>query len=69
MIVSGKPDPPAVVLEGFKKLRTGTGLLIVKVTVFDVPPPGDGLITVTAAVPADAISLTVIAAVSCAAEI
>jgi hypothetical protein len=42
--------------------------LIVKVWAFEVPPPGVGLNTVTVAVPADAMSAAVIAAVSWVAE-
>ena len=41
--------------------------LIVNDTVADVPPPGAGLVTVTVAVPAVAISAAEIAAVSCVA--
>ncbi len=68
--VSVKAVPPAVADEGLRPLMPGTGLgaaLIVKLWAFDVPPPGAGLVTVTWAVPADAMSAAVIAAVSCVA--
>jgi hypothetical protein len=39
--------------------------LIVKFTAFDVPPPGPGLVTVTAARPAEATAAAGIAAVNC----
>ena len=45
----------------------GAAALIVKLTAFEVPPPGVGVTTVTLAVPAEAISLAGIAAVSCVA--
>ena len=62
-----KADPPAVADEGLKLVVVGTGLsgtLIVKVCELEVPPPGEGLKTVTLAVPAVAISAALIAAVS-----
>ena len=43
---------PTVVEVGLIEVMVGTGLLIVKVTEFEVPPPGGGLTTVTDAVPA-----------------
>lgn len=43
---------PAVVVAGERELSTGDGLLIVKVTGAEVPPPGAGVCTVTFAVPA-----------------
>ena len=46
----------------------GTGLVMVKVWLPEVPPPGVGLTTVTLAVPAVATSLAKIVAVSCVAE-
>ena len=64
-------DPPAVAEEGDMVERVGTGLLaavMVKVNPPEVPPPGVGLKTVTVAVPAVAISVAGIAAVSCVAE-
>src|ERR1700690_4646349 len=65
--VSVNPVPPAVAETGLRLVVVGTGLLtalIVKVWAFDVPPLGAGLNTVTVAVPAVAISVAVIAAVS-----
>ena len=45
---------PAATLEGESELTEGTGLtaVMVKATVFEVPPPGVGLTTVTFALPA-----------------
>ena len=63
-----KPTPPAMALVGEVVVIVGTGLLIVKVAgVGEVPPPGAGLTTVTEDVPADAMSVAGIVAVSCAA--
>jgi hypothetical protein len=56
--------PPAVALEGESEVAPGFGLLIVKVSPLDVPPPGVGFITVTDAVPAVAMSLAGTEAVS-----
>jgi hypothetical protein len=65
--VSVPPAPPAIVLLGESEVRTGTGFpgAIVNTSAFDVPPPGAGLNTVTLAVPAAAMSLAGIAAVTC----
>jgi hypothetical protein len=63
--VSVKAGPPAVALKGESKVAVGTGLLIVKVRAFDVPPPGEGFTTVTDAVPAVAMSPTGTEAVNC----
>lgn len=55
---------------GLSKLIAGTGfvaLVIVKFWAFDVPPPGAGLVTVTAAVPVEVMAVAGIAAVSCVA--
>jgi hypothetical protein len=49
--------PPAVALEGESEVGVGDGLLMVKVSPLDVPPPGVGFTTVTDAVPAVAMSL------------
>jgi hypothetical protein len=60
-------EDPAAVDEGVRTVRTGTGLgavLMVKVRALEVPPPGDGLKTVTLAVPAVAISVAGMDAVS-----
>jgi hypothetical protein len=62
--VSVNDDPPAVVEVGEMELVVGTGLLIVSVCAFEVPPPGVGFTTVMDAVPAVAISPAVIVAVS-----
>src|SRR5262245_1420831 len=48
-------------------VSAGTGLLMVKLRLFELPPPGVGLFTLTLAVPAVAISLARMAAVSCVA--
>jgi hypothetical protein len=54
--VSVKAGPPCVALLGESELIAGTGLLMVKVIAFDVPPPGAAFTTVTEAVPAVLIS-------------
>ena len=54
--VKANPAPPAVAELGDRLVVVGTGLLMVKVCAFDVPPPGVGLNTVTLAEPADAMS-------------
>ena len=66
--VSVNAAPPAVVEDGFKLVRVGTGLLgglMVKVSALEVPPPGEPVKTVTEAEPALAISLAEMLAVSC----
>jgi hypothetical protein len=50
--VSVKAGPPAVALLGEIELIAGTGLLMVNVIAFEVPPPGRAFTTVTEAVPA-----------------
>ena len=60
-----KPDPPAVALDGLRLVIPGTGLLIAKFSVLEIPPPGAGLYTVTDAVPAVAISDVSIPVVNC----
>jgi hypothetical protein len=40
-------------------------LVMVKLTAFEVPPPGAGLVTVTAGVPAEATAAAGMAAVNC----
>src|SRR5882762_5707566 len=53
---------------GSRELIVGTGFVplgMSKFTGFEVPPPGAGLFTVTAAVPAEAMAAAGIAAVSC----
>ena len=39
---------PAEVVLGEILVMAGTGLSMVKFMVFDAPPPGDGLVTITA---------------------
>ncbi len=58
-----KPDPPAVADAGLKFVMVGTGLLIVNVSMFDVPPP-EAVNTVTPAVPAVAMSAALMLAVN-----
>jgi hypothetical protein len=64
--VSVNAAPPAAALPGDKPLTAGAGLALVMVNVkaFEVPPPGAGLNTVTRAVPAAAILVAGIVAVS-----
>jgi hypothetical protein len=57
--------PPAVALVGDNEVRTGCGLLIVKVWPVEVPPTGGGLNAVTVVVPPLTMSVAGIAAVSC----
>ena len=61
--------PPAVVEVGEILVVVGTGLFIVSVCAFEVPPPGAGFTTVMDAVPAVAISPAVIVAVTVVEEI
>jgi hypothetical protein len=49
--------PPAVTLEGESEVAVGSGLLTMKTNPLDVPPPGVGFFTVTAAIPPVAMSL------------
>src|SRR5579871_289741 len=67
--VSVNAAVPAVALAGDSELIVGTGFaaVIVKLTLLEAPPPGDGLTTVTCAVPAVAMSAAVIAACNCVA--
>ena len=62
--VSVKVGPPAVALLGEIEPIAGTGLLMVNVIAFDVPPPGEPFTTVTEAVPAVAMSAAEMEAVS-----
>jgi hypothetical protein len=64
--VERKPEPlmvrlwaaaPVVAEAGDRLVMTGTGLLTVKFSEFDAPPPGAGLVSTTAYVPAVAWSL------------
>jgi len=59
-----KADFPAVVDAGLKLVMVGRGLLIVNVTVFEMPPPGALLSTVTPAVPPVAMSAALMLAVN-----
>jgi hypothetical protein len=63
--VSVNAGPAAVAELGDSEASTGTGVVIVNVSVFDVPPPGVGLITSTDAMPKKARSLAGTAAVNC----
>ena len=59
---------PAVAELGLRLVMDGTGLVTVKAWEFEVPPPGVGLFTVTAAVPPDAMSEALMLAVTCVGE-
>jgi hypothetical protein len=65
--VSVKAAPPATALSGEIVVIVGTGLppLMVKFTGFEVPPPGEGLITFTSAVPPVAIAAAGMVAINC----
>lgn len=65
VIVRVNAAPPVVPVSGEIVLKVGAGLLMVKVEVFDEPPPGVGLETTIEAVPAVARSPTVIVALTC----
>jgi hypothetical protein len=69
LIVSVKPSTlPAMALFGETVVIVGTGfgpLVMVKFTAFEVPPPGAGLVTVTAAVAAEAMAAAGMVAVNC----
>ena len=56
--------PPTVTEFGLRLVIVGAGLLMAKLRLFDVPPPGEGLVTSTIAVPAVARSLAKIVAVN-----
>jgi hypothetical protein len=66
-MVRVKAAPPVAALVGERVLVKGTGLLIVKVSGLDSPPPGVGSKTVTAKLPAAAISVALIAVLNCVA--
>jgi hypothetical protein len=55
---------PTTALEGDSDVIRGCGLLTVKVTAAEVPPPGAGLLTVTLTAPAVAMSAAAIGTVS-----
>lgn len=48
--------PPTAALMGEIEVIAGPGLFTVKLTAFEVPPPGDGFVTVTLKVPPVAMS-------------
>ncbi len=58
-----KPELPAVIDVGAISAVVGTGLSMVNVCTFEVPPPGAGLTTVIESVPAVVISAAVTVAV------
>jgi hypothetical protein len=64
LTVSVNAAPPALAVAGLRLDIAGTGLFTEKVCALEVPPPGDGLTTVTLIVPAGAISVAVMAAVT-----
>ena len=53
LTVKVKAAPPTTALAGERVAIVGIGLLTVKLTALDVPPPGAGLVTTTGTVPAD----------------
>lgn len=63
--VNSKAASPAFFVVGAMAVRVGAGLLTVRLIALDVPPPGVGLNTVIAGVPAEARSAAVICAVNC----
>jgi hypothetical protein len=67
LMVSVNAAPPAEALAGARDVIEGTGLLMEKVCMPEVPPPGAGLVTLTFTTPAVAMSAAVIAAVNCVA--
>ncbi len=62
--VKVNPGPVAGALEGESEVMNGAGLLVVKVTALELPPPGEGLNTVTWDVPAAEMSVEVMVAVN-----
>jgi hypothetical protein len=63
-----KAGPPTVALAGMRVVTVGTGFppgSIMRFNAFEVPPPGVGVKTLTAAVPAVAMSAAEMAALSC----
>ena len=62
-----KAAPPSMRDAGESEVRVGTGLSTTTGSVDDAPPPGAGFATETVSVPANAMSLAVMAAVTCVA--
>jgi hypothetical protein len=62
VIVNVKAGLPSSSTFGLSEVTVGTGLLIVKVSALDIPPPGLGLETVTIVVPAVAMSAAIMSA-------
>jgi hypothetical protein len=58
--VSVKAPPPAVAKAGFSEVSVGAGLSTANVKEFEMPPPGDGLETVTGTDVPEAMSTAVI---------
>ena len=68
--INENATPPAVAALGTSELIVGTGFgaaLTLKLTEFDVPPPGVGFVTLTAGVPTVATSVARIDAINCVA--
>src|SRR5712691_6523440 len=65
MMASVNAGSPNVALVCERLLSVGTGLLTVKLTLPEAPPPGAGLTTTTENVPAVATSAAVIWAINC----
>jgi hypothetical protein len=66
LTVRVKAEPPVAALFGEMEVIDGTRLpTVVKLTVFEVPPPGAGFVTVTATIPAAAMAAAGIDAVNC----
>ena len=68
LMVSEKPLLPTIAVAGLNVIAPGAGLLMGKLTAFDVPPPGAGLTTAIVAVPVLAMSAAVTSIVKVVAE-
>ena len=64
LTVRVKATPPAVAEPGFRLVVVGRGLVMLKLSALEVPPPGSGLKIVTEAVPGVAMSAAETAAVN-----
>ncbi len=64
LTVRVKAAPPAIAEAGAIEVIDGSGLVVVKFTLLEDPPPGAGLVTLTGATPADAIRVAGTCAVS-----